>query len=505
MNLFIIRKSSILLILAFSIIYQVDAQFKPWSNLGAHRSPSVKIPVYNVLETKPSLINDGKSDNSILLQKLINNKNDYPSPAIFLFPKGVYIFNHPVYLKSGRIIKGEGPSKTRFISNSTSHIFLIFESQGNAKKIFKTNTLVKKGDNKLIISNLHDFPKVKYVEIYTSNDSIIIDKTWDRSWTKNLLGSINRINKISGDTLFLEFPFRVDFPQREIFVRPIRTIANVGFENFSVKANNPKMKGHNFLFLNAVNSWIDHIQSELTGRSHVSIIQSAKISVNHSFFHKSFTYGGGGHAYGVECGLHTTNCLVQNNIFDSLRHSMMVHLGANGNVFAYNYSTHPVWSEKGIPPDISVHGHYPYYNLFEGNEVEKIACTDYWGQAGPGNTFYRNRVRGEGIFIHHADKSIAIGNELIRDSAQIQISHSKQVIVKHNIIGKKVIKPITPPLPYSLYLEQKPSFFKVYKWPPFGFTQNSTNLPAKKRYDKWVKTKKKNIFVKLWHWLKNIF
>jgi len=37
-------------------------------------------------------------------------------------------------------------------------------------------------------------------------------------------------------------------------------------------------------------------------------------------------------------------------------------------------------SEGGnwTPADISVHGHYAYSNLFEGNIVQEITVSDYW-------------------------------------------------------------------------------------------------------------------------------
>ena len=96
---------------------------------------------------------------------------------------------------------------------------------------------------------------------------------------------------------------------------------------------------------------------------------------------------------------------------------MMVHIGANGNVFGYNYSIEPYQNEGGnwTPCDISIHGHYPYANLFEGNIVQEITVADYWGPAGPGNTFLRNRVEKEGITLEDSSNyQNFIGNEIIK-------------------------------------------------------------------------------------------
>ena len=74
---------------------------------------------------------------------------------------------------------------------------------------------------------------------------------------------------------------------------------------------------------------------------------------------------------------------------------MLVDRGANGNVFTYNYARENFQdSQPGVwtPPDISLHGHYPYANLFNSNIVQQIAIGDSWGPAGINNTFCRNRI-----------------------------------------------------------------------------------------------------------------
>jgi len=49
---------------------------------------------------------------------------------------------------------------------------------------------------------------------------------------------------------------------------------------------------------------------------------------------------------------------------------MMVKTGSNGNIFSYNYSQEPTRSEpiSDFSGDISLHGHYAFANLFEGNK-----------------------------------------------------------------------------------------------------------------------------------------
>lgn len=84
---------------------------------------------------------------------------------------------------------------------------------------------------------------------------------------------------------------------------------------------------------------------------------------------------------------------------------MMVKTGTNGNVFGYNYSIDPYRSETihDYSGDVSLHGHYAFANLFEGNLVQNIIIDHYWGPSGPLNTFFRNRAELYGFIITSSD------------------------------------------------------------------------------------------------------
>src|SRR5438309_11771631 len=102
---------------------------------------------------------------------------------------------------------------------------------------------------------------------------------------------------------------------------------------------------------------------------------------------------------------------------------MMVKQGANGNVFAYNYSIEPTLTEwlYDASGDISVHGDYPFANLFEGNIVQTLYIDQTWGPGGPYNTFFRNREDLYGIIITQGnvttDKNNFVGNEITNTGA----------------------------------------------------------------------------------------
>jgi hypothetical protein len=236
---------------------------------------------------------------------------------------------------------------------------------------------------------------------------------------------------------------------------------------------------------NVARVWVVRVVSELAAKYHVHVDTGYQVEVRDSEFHDATDHGGGGHGYGVELGTHTTDALVENNIFRRLRHSMMVHLGASGNVFGYNYSREPMGVT--IPADISVHGHYPFANLFEGNVVQGVAVTDFWGPAGPHNLFFRNRIEQAGLRLadasHHQN---VVGNELASGAITRDRTVDPATLLIH---GNRVDGTVgwdpdiaDQELPDSYYLETKPDFFGAMEWPSTGSDRPGGTNPAKSRY-----------------------
>jgi hypothetical protein len=165
----------------------------------------------------------------------------------------------------------------------------------------------------------------------------------------------------------------------------------------------------------------------------VNLSESLWCEVRDSYMHDAHDHGGSGHGYGSNLGTHATVNLVENNIFVHLRHSMLVQVGATGNVFGYNYSIDPYANGGGWTPcDISLHGHYPNMNLFEGNTIQEVDVSDYWGPCGPGNTFFRNRTEAEGIEVmDYSHRQNVFGNELGTDPNIISTESSVNETLVH--------------------------------------------------------------------------
>jgi hypothetical protein len=167
---------------------------------------------------------------------------------------------------------------------------------------------------------------------------------------------------------------------------------------------------------------------------------------------------------------------------------MAVQLGANGNVFGYNFSTEPyAGGEDWTPCDISLHGNQPVMNLFEGNIVQEVNISDYWGPVGPDNVFLRNEIQAENIEImDHSDGQIIIGNRFSRGIVRLDMTVSQSSLTLWGNYFQGYVhwsSSVTNRIiPQSFYLKSKPSFYGAMEWPSTGVDKAIGTNPAEKRY-----------------------
>lgn len=447
--------------------------------------PAVKGPVVNITEygADPSGAGDSRDAVKAAIDALP------PSGGIVLIPQGTFRLGSGIHIERDRIVlRGTGRNSRLLIASRGDCIDVSRYSRGPWQKLPRG---AEKGSVSLEVENGADFTTGRFAEIEQDNDSVLMytDPRWIQSWSENSVGQLFEITGIEGNRLTFAAPVNIDFSAvLNARIRPMGLIRFVGIENTCIEKTSPH--GSTIAFKNAAYCWVSNIESFHTRRSHVQLTACLGNVIRDSYFHRSYSYGGGGSGYGVECGKHVTNTLVENNVFDSLRHAMLVQMGANGNVYGFNYSAHPVQGDgenglnKGwLPPDISVHGHYAFMNLFEGNDVEEIGIADYWGPAGPGNTYFRNRVRGEGIFIYDATRNQnLVGNVTTRVTNR---GHMGTLMHGNDIGGAVKWDPHIPghALPNSYYLNSRPDFFRHSTWPCFGPDMSFAGaLPAKIRF-----------------------
>lgn len=411
--------------------------------------------------------------------------------GVVYFPAGSYYFCGTITIgKDNAVIRGDGYGKTKLLYDNSGLCFdVITYKRGQWQNLLGGYT---KGSKTVTVEDGSKFTVGAFAEIQQANDSALMytDPNWIQSWAENAVGQLFEVVGVEGNDVTFRTPLHFDVrfdlnPQ----IRSQSFVRGVGFEKFYIK----RLQGGNstFQFKNVAYCWVRNIESYHTQKSHITNNTTIGCEFRDSYFHCSFSYGGGGAGYGVEFGFHSTDGLCENNIFDSLRHAMIVQAGAIGCVFGYNYSINPVQGEGETnlnegwdPPDISLHGHYARMNLFEGNMVTEIGIGDYWGPMGPGNTFLRNVVKGPGVYLNdHSHFQNLLGNTVtdwIDDgSSKGTVRHGEKVngeFVWDNGITERVI-------PVSYYLYSKPAFYGILQWPSTGSDIENGKNPAQLRWE----------------------
>jgi len=434
---------------------------------------------------------DGITPNDSVLAAVLSGIS---SPgAVLFFSSGNFLFNHSLQIPSNIQIKGDGPAVTTFtLSLGGSGHGIRFDGSLVAGDTSSLSLQANKDSLYIQVLNASLYAPGDWIRLI-QNDSAYITSAW--AW--HTVGQILQITDIRGDSLFLASPLRMSYSMtNKPYICRINPIKNSGIQCLKiVRTDNtaPEQTSHIYMSY-AVNCYVSGIESTYGNFSHLEAEFSSNILISKSYFHHAFEYGDGGRGYGVILHFTTGECCVEDNAFEHLRHSMLVQAGANGNVFAYNYSSDPYWTTfpTNSAGELVLHGNYVYANLFEQNICQNIVIDNSHGPNGPYNTFFRNRAGGYGIFFSAAnspDQNL-IGNEIPNTSFPYSLVNYTILGSGHFVHGnnnKGTIVPAgTTTLPDLSYAyTQKPDFIPVNQWGGIGTPQvmGSNGIPAFDRYN----------------------
>lgn len=436
------------------------------------------------------VIGDGLTPNDSILESVL--RSNVAPGVILTFPAGNYLFNSTIEIPSNVIIKGEGAEHTTFTIDldGSGHAISIQGSRISSDTTSITSPARKASDT-LSVSNADIFSQGDWVQIVQHDTNFITS-----SWAENTVGQITKIRSIEGNKIRLESPLRMDY---DTFLSPyivkIDPVENAGIECLKIHRidDTAPEQASNVAFSYAANCWVTGIESENCTFSHVEANHASNLYISKSYFHHAFSYGGGGRAYGVMLQATSNECLIENNIFEHLRHAMILQSGANGNVFAYNYSRDPYWdiAPNDAAGDMVLHGNYPYANLFEQNIGANIIIDNSHGPNGPYNTIFRNRAELFGIFFSASNSpgQNIVGNEIPNTTSPYRLVNYTIQGDDHFVYGnnnKGVIEPTGTDvlLDTSYAYLKRPNFIPLSQWAGIGTPNdmNSTTIPAYDRY-----------------------
>ncbi len=399
--------------------------------------------------------------------------------GIIEFNEGTFLFNQPITLKSNITLKGKGNKSILNFNLNHENTSCIIISGNKETDIFPLLTTEKK-DSILNTAGPHQMIKGDVFQIF-HQDSFLAFSSWAR-------GSIGQICYIEDSINLSQFKITTELRQSFIpannsrYVK-IKPINNVSIQCLKIiRLDSTIGQTSNIEFNYATNCLIKNVHSENCNFGHITFNQSIHNEVSNCYFTKAFAYGGGGQGYGVVLQSTSGENLITNNRFEHLRHSVLLQMGANGNVISYNYSLDPYWESTvtNSAGDMVCHGNYVHHNLFEGNVCQNIVIDNSHGKNGPYNTFFRNKAQLYGIVVSTNQDSINfIANEITNNTlfifGQFITPGIGHIAIKNNIKGQLQTgnNSISEA---SLYLNKKPNFWlNKNNWPCIGHPTTYNN------------------------------
>ena len=473
---------------AFPEPFEEELVFASWASAG----PNQIAPQFEVLVTDfGAQPDDGVSD-SAPFAAAVAEVERRDGPGVVTIPAGTFELTETLHLVTGVTLRGQGTA-TQLVLDFGDADGPGISATGSAEDSWEPTTAASSpGDLSLAVADTSRFQPGDLVEIEQENDEARMNTRpeWDVDWGEGSAGELNRVVAVEDNALTLLSPLNGNYqPEFSPRVRVLHPVEQVGVEDLTLFRRDEGF-GSTIRFQVAADVWVDDVVSQRTSRAHAGFHQVYRCRVQGSVMHDATDFGDGGRAYGVSLARHATGCLIVNNTLYDLRHAIIVQLGASGNVVGYNHARGSAGYEDRQPrADISLHGHWPQANLFEGNVVDRAVSSDWWGPAGPGNTLFRNCVHD---YVEVADASndqVVFANIIGGGGLTIDDSVTDFVVGANSVSGP-LIGALEPSaaiddalFPPSLWTVTPPEFLDEEQWPPItaGNRVGGCDLPAATR------------------------
>jgi len=260
--------------------------------------------------------------------------------AIIYFHEGTYYFDSPITLTQeyrNIVLQGAGSDRTTLVFRNMRNSDCIVLS-GIENGPIDLERDFNKGEKRIYPAS-GIWAAQEWIHFYVFN----FDYRADDIDEYEIVGQITRIDGTGtdgiGDYLEIKDEANMNYQHlpgdgRPMRIRKITPIQNIGIEDLKIMRS-PYEKAYgaahprHIVLTYAVNCWVRGIESYKPSCHHLSITCSSHCEVSGCYFHEAMDYGGCGWGYGVELNASSTNCLVENNIFRYLRHSLVAGGGSN--------------------------------------------------------------------------------------------------------------------------------------------------------------------------------
>lgn len=311
-----------------------------------------------------------------------------------------------------------------------------------------------------------------------------------RRWT---YGELNRITAVRATSDPLRWIVEVEQPLMQTYqaaqsrVRVVDMLEHAGVSQLSIErlpaltasSDSRQAVGDNLWFYHVRHVHIHGLNSQLTYGAHVNLQMVYGCHIRQNQFRESRNYGVGGAGYGIDLNRHTRGCLIEDNTFQNLRHGIVSHYGAGGQVIAYNtFSDSKQVNSNGEQrpaSDLLLHGDNAAGSLLEGNLLDSLVFDDVWGRNGPDHVVLRNCIRRELRIAASSPGQFVLGNLVLGQEPSLDwqapplaTAHGNWVAASNQV---QWLSGFARQLPSSGYLSQTPDYARGWQLPKYEPTR----------------------------------
>ena len=330
---------------------------------------------------------------------------------------GTYLLRSQLVLRSRITLQGRGADVTRIVTDVPNDAHPIVIAGGVTRLAMPITSTLRRGDAWITGTGLQ--PERGAMLRIVPIDSNLMFSDWGRGSS----GQIIEVREVRGDSIYTTQPLRMTVDtSRKAYLALINPVEHVRIRCLSIEQRDSSAQQVSNIFVSyARDIVIDGVRSRKTNFAHVTFEYAMHCTVTRCDIAESYGYGGGGRGYGVVLQFASGDCRIVDNVFSTLRHSMLMQAGANGNVLCYNASQNPRWTEfpNDAAGDVVWHGNWVYANLVEGNSVSHIVLDNSHGANGWHNIILRNHAREYGLFMGSSpptDSTCVMGNVISNTS-----------------------------------------------------------------------------------------
>lgn len=378
-----------------------------WSNVGIPGGIPHRTEICATIDS--AAYGNGTTDATEAIQDAIDT---CPDGQVVYLPEGTYLTSDTIHLDDYDTLRGAGPGKT-VLKHTGGYLRSMVDMRGliywQIAGLHKTYDVLEanKDSQVITLAGTAGISPGDILLINQLNDNDIVDPVGVEGKCTycgyedgdRVLGQLVEVVAVNGNQVTLNLPLHWTYDAAldpwAYQVDADAMIRYAGLEDLTLTQDEPEVE---FVIEmdGAQYSWVKNVEIENIQRRAMWVIDSLQNEIRECYIHTGIDGYGRDRGYGLFVDLHSSNNLVENNIFSTIDGGgIMTGGGASGNVLAYNYLHDILFDDPWwmiASPSIN-HNPHPKMNLWEGNFGYKAEGDIIHGSSSH-NTIFRSRSFG---------------------------------------------------------------------------------------------------------------